>query len=434
SGKPVVQIKNQYHELDHKGGLSPAIKKEQVDFKALSFDHPFYYGETGDFDLVPYSEYVDIYVETILETVTEEETAPTPAESETVAVSDPSGTEPAETDGTATEAVIEPAETEGTTTEAVIEPAVTETAATEPVTDPETEPVTFVVTDAVTVAYEPAMADGAAPAEETGSTPSDPPAEESDNLPNDKPNVVLPDGVIEKNGKYYTVKTRLMYGFRNGEGKTVIKAQYASVMPFSPEGLACVTDFEGSVFYIDTAGKETVTLRKDVYIYPPEFDYVRLRQFLLSPLNKNAESLGAYYFDHGYTMVRYCITGGYSMSKLYASEHRLVNTKGEFFTLPDGYSLMSYSDGILLLEREGRYGCMNIDGAWIKPAVYLDAKPFLQGLAAFCNESGKWGLLDRNGNEILPFAFDYLSPVSGGRVAAFSAERGWEIYGVMDKT
>ncbi len=439
NGKPVVTIKKKYYELDHQSGLSSAIAQGQVNFKALTFDHPLYYAETGKLDLIPFSEYVDVYVETILETVTETETeAPV---TETDGLYESGAPAVTETDPVLTE----PAATDAATEPVVTEPLVTD-AATEPVA---TEPI---ATDAVTVSYEPAMLNGQAenaaaltdaPSAEppvtdgvlTDAPASEPPVTE---LPDETaeteetPSVVLPEGVVEIDGKYYTVETKLMYGYRDSFDEVIIEPQFASVLPFSPNGLACVTDFEGSVFYIDTKGKEVVTLRNEVFIRPPDMSYVRVRQFYFEPLTNGVESLGAYYFDSGYTMVRYCRVGSFDVRKIHLSEFRLVDTKGDLFDIPGGYSLVNYSDGVLLLEKDGRYGYMDTDGAWVSPAVYQEAAPFLQGLAAARNEEGKWGLLDRDGNEILPFAFDSLSSVSGGRVAAFSAERGWEIYCVME--
>ena len=71
----------------------------------------------------------------------------------------------------------------------------------------------------------------------------------AENNANAKP---LPEGVVEINGKYYKVTQKLMWGYRNAVGETVIEPQFASAYAFSKEGLAAVTDFDGSVFYINT--------------------------------------------------------------------------------------------------------------------------------------------------------------------------------------
>jgi hypothetical protein len=267
---------------------------------------------------------------------------------------------------------------------------------------PETEPVADVVTGAIT---EPLVA--------------------VESL------ATLPEGVIEKNGKYYRVEQQVMWGYKNNYGHVLIQPQYASAYAFSEEGLACVTDFDGNVFYINEKGEEVISLRNNVTIRPEEMSGNKIRQFFFEPITKGVESLGLYYFDHGYTMIRYCWTSNFNTKDLYLNEYRLYDTKGNLFEIPGGYTLVNYSDGILLLEKDGRYGYMDTGRAWISPAVYTEARPYLQGLAIAKNEDGLYGILDREGNEVLPFAFDHISNPSGGKVATFSAERGWEIYCVM---
>ncbi len=241
---------------------------------------------------------------------------------------------------------------------------------------------------------------------------------------------MLPPGVVERDGRYYKVEVRLLYGYLDAAGHIVIDPQFAYAWPFTTAGFAAVTDLDGSLFLINEKGKEVVSLRKDVVIRPRETSYVPIRQFYFEPLNRDLSSVGAYYFDNGYVMMRYARVGMQSW-RLYFNENRLLDKNGAEFSIPGNYRLENYSEGVLLLEKDGRYGYMDTNGAWVSPAVYTEAQPFLQGLAVARSEEGGYGVIDKNGDTVLPFIFDYVSNASRGYLTAFSWGRGWELYAIV---
>lgn len=425
NGKPVVEVKSKYYEIDRSKGLSSAIPKSSIRFNALAFDHPQGYGANA-FDLYPYSAYVDVYTEVTLEEDTSEPEETNPDDTTT----DPDVSEPTDTDSTDSET--DPDDTTDESGETTTGPDDTDSVEGEPTPDDTT-------TESDETTTEPDDTTTESDTSEPQDTSASEPVEEvvvmdetlAENNANAKP---LPEGVVEINGKYYKVTQKLMWGYRNAAGETVIEPQFASAYAFSKEGLAAVTDFDGSVFYINTKGKEIISIRDQVYIKPPEMSGIRIRQFYFEPVTNGLENIGTYYFDEGYTMIRYCWVSNFNAKQLYRNEFRLVDPEGNVFEIPGSYTLKSYSDGILLLEKDGRFGYMDTSGAWISPAVYQKAYPFLQGLAVAVNEDGKYGLLDRSGNEVLPFVFDHISNVSDGKVVTFSADRGWEIYGIADRS
>ncbi len=444
-GNPVVKIKNSYYEIDSTKGLSSAIDSSRIRFLPLAFDHPRDYGMDASY-WYPYSAYVNVYTEITPEAPT---TSPDNTEPDTT-VQNTTDATPPETDTTNTDTT----ETDTTETDTT-EIGTTATDATETSTDGPSDTTTqdtsihIILDEALSentagasqdiAKDDPAETSADSSTASSGDTVSDtssPSLSEttesaSNGTTGDTPVITPPqNNTIMIDGQYYQITQKLMWGYKNAQGETVIEPQFASAYPFSSDGLAAVTDFEGSLFYIDTKGKEVVSLRKKVHIYPSEMSGIRIRQFYFEPVTNGLESLGTYYFDMGYTMVRYCWVSNFNMKQIYRNEFRLVDTSGKVFDIPGGYSLKNYSDGILLLEKDGRYGYMDTEGSWVCPAVFQKASPFLQGLAVAVNEEGKYGMIDRAGNEVLPFVFDYLSNPSDGKIAAFSAERGWEIYGV----
>ena len=131
-------------------------------------------------------------------------------------------------------------------------------------------------------------------------------------------------------------------------------------------------------------------------------------------------------------MVRYALLDAKTATNLIKTVNQLYNKNGTKINIPGNYSLENYSDGIMLVSKNGRYGYMNIDNSWVFAPVFDEARPFFQGLAV-AHSDGGYGMVDTEGNAVLPFIFDYISDVSDGRVAAYSEELGWQIYTVISK-
>ena len=191
SGKPVVQVKNKYYELDQSKGLGKTVSEDTIVWKPLKFDYPEYYGNSGSVDLYPFLTTIDVYTEIEGETVPDTET--TASETETQTVTEKQTTAPIET---------VPPETKPS------EPKATESQV--PVTIPETKQIPAEIN----------QVEAKAPA----------------------------DAII-MDGKYYTVSQVEAWGYRNKAGEEMIAPQYSMAYPFSSCGLAAVTDTEGRLMY-----------------------------------------------------------------------------------------------------------------------------------------------------------------------------------------
>ena len=156
------------------------------------------------------------------------------------------------------------------------------------------------------------------------------------------------------------------------------------------------------------------------------------------PLLSGIESIGSYYFDHGLMRLHIQSWDCYYYAefdtvKIVTDDDVLVRPDGEIYSLPTGYQLVSYSDGIILLEKDGKYGYMNYLGNWIRDPEMTDAKPFLEGVAVCKNTEGNYGVIDTEGNAVIPFIYKYISNISGGNIAAYSESTGWTVYQKMTK-
>jgi len=171
--------------------------------------------------------------------------------------------------------------------------------------------------------------------------------------------------------------------------------------------------------------------------YLSEFRWMANEKYT-APLARTIDSLGSYYFDHGYMRVRVvswdCYQQAqYGIIKVVTDEDVLIDPSGKRFDMPSGYKLVSYSDGILLLEKDGKYGYMSYYGTWVRDPDMDDAKPFLEGVAVCTNVEGKYGVIDTDGNTVIPFTYDYISNISSGTIAAYSQFTGWTIYQKLTK-
>ncbi len=161
-------------------------------------------------------------------------------------------------------------------------------------------------------------------------------------------------------------------------------------------------------------------------------------EYYTHPLLKDISSIGSYYFDHGLLRIRLVSYDRYQYIKydmfmVGTDDDILIHSDGTPFYIPAGYKLEAYSDGMLLLSKGGKYGYLDYTGKWVVQPDLLNAGPFLEGVAAVQNKMGKWGMVDTEGNAVIPFKYEYVSNISSGLVAAYSESTGWEIYTKMAK-
>ena len=221
----------------------------------------------------------------------------------------------------------------------------------------------------------------------------------------------------------------------NGDTTGVLAAYlYTSALPFT-NGLGVVTTTEnrGGMYFLNQYGREAFDA---CFMYLNEHNRYTIENLML-PLTDGIESIGFYYFDHGLTRVRRQKIDNwnwvmYGRIRVVSDEDCLIRPDGSEYTLPMGYTLEGYSDGCILLSKNGAYGFMDYTGEWIAQPIYTDAIPFVNGLAALKTADGRWGMIDTLGNIVLPFTYDSLSQVSGGLIAAYREENGWTIFRIME--
>jgi len=215
-------------------------------------------------------------------------------------------------------------------------------------------------------------------------------------------------------------------------GNPISEDIYARAYNFTG-GLGCVVTEgyynDGGLFFVNANGNRAFnTVRK----YNDENADRYVIENYMPPISNGPESIGYFYYDNGYVRVRFETIDYWNYSQnnriqIYSSEEILINGRGERFPVPAGYNLKGYSDGMLLLERNGLYGFMDTTGAWIAEPIYEYAEAFHEGLGVLMTPDGRYGMIDTDGNIVLPFAYKHISSCSDGLIAAYTEENGWEI-------
>ncbi len=200
------------------------------------------------------------------------------------------------------------------------------------------------------------------------------------------------------------------------------------------EGYAAVLDADGYLNYIGESGYYAFYPRKNYYYYDR---YVT--EYFLPPLTDGEESIGFYYYDHGLVRVRRQVVDWYGITyidtlRVAVDEDILIDTSGKEFPVPEGYDIVSYSDGVILLTKDGKYGYMDYTGKWIAQPIYDHARPFFEGLAVAGFADGTRLMLDTAGEIVIPAGrYTHISDASTGVIAAYSPAGGWEVYHKMAK-
>jgi hypothetical protein len=216
---------------------------------------------------------------------------------------------------------------------------------------------------------------------------------------------------------------RRLWGYADATtGRQIVNHRYNRAFNFS-ENIGITYQLEpgrgNRLFFYNETGQNL--LRWDQNYYAPDIDDV------------NASHLGYYYFDNGLTRAYSSVLDRSTfeiVTREVILQHR-TDARGfsyfaEFY-IPEDYNVRAYSNGMILLEKDGYFGFMNHLGEWVAQPIYRFAQPFFEGVAVIGLENGKRALIDTRGNLLTRFRYDFISNCTGGIVALFERNEGWTI-------
>ena len=99
----------------------------------------------------------------------------------------------------------------------------------------------------------------------------------------------------------------------------------------------------------------------------------------------------------------------------YVKGGKAYDRQGKLVLSSDNYYIWSYSDGrFRVTSQNNLYGFVDIYGNNIIPCQYEDARDFRDGVARVCKKIAsdrlrKWGYIDKNGKQVLPFSYGHVS-------------------------
>lgn len=216
---------------------------------------------------------------------------------------------------------------------------------------------------------------------------------------------------------------RYGYGYASDD-REAIDYKYAKAYEFS-EGRAAVVDDKGVLRFINPLGEVVIDGSGTKMVTSSRY----ITSEYAEPLYRHSEnSKGYLYFDNGLVRVRKLERDYTFRNLIYSDSDVLLYADGSEFEIPHGYTLVSYSDGVLVLKgQNGKFGYYHKDGYWIAQPIYTEIRPFSEGLGVIGFLGGKKGVIDKNGNIVIPFSYEYITAPSCGIITVYSYENGWRI-------
>lgn len=271
---------------------------------------------------------------------------------------------------------------------------------TEPATEAETEPITELVTEA-TASVTEAVTE---------------PRETTEAEAKEAERAARREERITENGG--------LWGYKDAAGNVVIEPSYLKAFNFNENGLAAVVTTDGTQVFINRYGQVVLDAYGTIYYHRELYAY----DGWYPPEIYTEDNLGMFYFDSGLVRVRRKVVHYTYNHYILEDADTLIDSSGKTFNIPSGYTLEAYSEGVLLLSRDGKYGYMDVTGSWLTGLIYTYARPFHEGLAVCGFEEMYVGMIDREGNFAVPMVYDYLSDLSMGIFTAYSPALGWQVF------
>jgi hypothetical protein len=119
-------------------------------------------------------------------------------------------------------------------------------------------------------------------------------------------------------------------------------------------------------------------------------------------ISKTSQELTDKVFDDGFTFSK-----GFAVVEK-DGEYGVINRLGQYVVEPQYDDIGEFSDGLFYVESEGKYGYIDEWGEVVIPLQFSDALDFHSGLAVVTNADDLKALIDKSGNLLTPFAYEWI--------------------------
>lgn len=225
-----------------------------------------------------------------------------------------------------------------------------------------------------------------------------------------------------------------LLGYINGSGKMVIPANYQTAYGFSC-GWALVKE-DGEYMYIDANGKPAKNMPEADGYY--NYFYYNLVTFKIDGLLGKWDTNFKEVVPAEYKSLGMNTDAGLMWFSEDGKELGFLNEQGKQVIEPQFSFCSSFEDGICVVgvnktvdsQTERRYGVIDTKGEYLISPQKKELENMGEGRIAFYNSTTKkWGIWDKNGNEILPATYDDISAYSCGLALVEKNSK----YGYIDK-
>lgn len=225
-----------------------------------------------------------------------------------------------------------------------------------------------------------------------------------------------------------------LFGYINGSGKMVIPADYETAYNFSC-GWAMVKE-DGEAMYIDANGISAKNLPEADTYY--SYFYYNMVTFKIDGLQGKWDNNFKEVIPAEYKSIGINTDAGLMWFTEDGKEYGFINEQGKQVIEPKFNYCSSFEDGICVVAvdkntdsgTEIRYGVIDTKGEYLIRPQKEEIFNMGEGRIAFYNSTTKkWGIWDKNGNEILPATYDDINAISCGLALVEKNSK----YGYIDK-
>lgn len=196
------------------------------------------------------------------------------------------------------------------------------------------------------------------------------------------------------------------YSFIDKNGREITNKRFYNAHDFS-DGLAAVKNSDKKWGFIDKNGNEIIDLiYEDAKTFAEGVAVVKLNG-KWGFIDLDGNDITPFIFDDIWTFKEDLKTLSEGLARVYLdNKWGFINRSGEIIIDFQYQEALSFNEGLAAVSLDYYYGFIDIQNQFVIPPKYDNAKSFSENLAAVKFRYGKWGFVNKNGEEIIPFKYD----------------------------